>query len=112
LAAVSATPELGSRTATVTTSDRAINGAESAIAQGWNPVLVAPRAVAVHTIGETDQESLAGVVPRLWSRDSRCRERGPLRRRGSRHASTPARTLPAGGRAGKQFPLRADGAGN
>ncbi|HVX12913.1 MAG TPA: M56 family metallopeptidase [Pirellulales bacterium] len=71
VAGVTATPELGSVMTTITTNDKAVDRAESAIAHGWNPVLVAPRTVAIRTIGETDKEPLAGVVLHAYGRQIR-----------------------------------------
>jgi beta-lactamase regulating signal transducer with metallopeptidase domain/thiol-disulfide isomerase/thioredoxin/protocatechuate 3,4-dioxygenase beta subunit len=71
LAAVSATPELDSVMATVTTSDKAIDGAVSAIAGGWNPVLVAPRTVLVRAIDAVSKKPLVGVTLLAYGRQLR-----------------------------------------
>ncbi|HWB13912.1 MAG TPA: M56 family metallopeptidase [Pirellulales bacterium] len=71
LAAVFASPEFDSPTATLTTSDTAINGAVSALAGGWNPVLVAPRTVVVQTIDQTDKSPLGGVVLHAYGQQMR-----------------------------------------
>lgn len=70
-AEVSATPVLGSVTATLTTSEREIKGAESAVASGWNPALIAPRTVAVRTIDAVGKQSLGGVVLHAYGRQLR-----------------------------------------
>ncbi|HQU45914.1 MAG TPA: carboxypeptidase-like regulatory domain-containing protein, partial [Pirellulales bacterium] len=61
-AAVSAMPELGYLSATVTTSGPATKGDDGETAVGWNPVLTAPRTVAVRTIDRASKEPLGGVV--------------------------------------------------